>query len=199
MGAGAAHGRGRTSSASAPRECLVTASHEAQAILEKLPMRKESLGRGLWRNWCVLGATVIASLTIASFLPSAVALAADPNGTLAAALHELPGQPVPALPGQSVTLLPDGRWLLVGGTGQAGVVATVALDDATGIVESTLVLAHARTGHTATVLPDGTVLVFGGTGPDGKLLTGAERIDPIRGTVMEIATPDLTSRTAHSA
>src|SRR5205814_562900 len=76
--------------------------------------------------------------------------------------------PVASLPGQTATVLPDGRILLLGGVGPSGPVATAEVQDArTG---TTLLLPSGllapRAWHTATVLPDGTVWVWGGLGAD---------------------------------
>src|SRR5262245_45992282 len=69
-------------------------------------------------------------------------------------------------PGQSATMLPDGRWLIAGGLGPTGPVATAALwHPGTGELQLlTPGLGVARAGHTATLLPTGAVLVFGGIG-----------------------------------
>src|SRR5947209_4771228 len=66
--------------------------------------------------------------------------------------------------GQSSTLLPDGRWLVVGGIGAAGPQARVAVGEA-GVEASKALstrLERPRGWHTATVLPTGSVLIFGG-------------------------------------
>ncbi len=85
--------------------------------------------------------------------------------------------PAPSLTGQTVTLLPDGRWLLAGGLDAAGLPTSSAriVNTLTGPpAEISLSMMNARTGHTATVLPDGSVLVLGGIGTDGKLVSTAE-------------------------
>ena len=74
-----------------------------------------------------------------------------------------------ALPGQSITMLPDGSTLVLGGLTAAGSAGRALLN---GQVLSKG-LQHARAYHTATVLPDGTVFIFGGS--DGNaLITQAE-------------------------
>src|SRR4051794_21930919 len=61
-----------------------------------------------------------------------------------------------ARPGQSMTLLPDGRWLLLGGEGATGPQARASLwDPHTETMTLVEPLLRARTGHSATVLPDG--------------------------------------------
>jgi len=104
------------------------------------------------------------------------------------------------LPGQSVTLLPDGNWLLLGGEGKNGPVATASVNNSkTG---TTVTLPHglgfARAWHTATVLPDGTVLVLGGVGGDGRVLEGAEILDWQSMTFRPLAT-GLIPRAHHAA
>ena len=65
----------------------------------------------------------------------------------------------PAKPEQSVTVLPDGRRLFLGGFDSTGRPSAEAkLADGSGDVQAiSAVLQVPRAGHTATVLPDGTV------------------------------------------
>jgi RHS repeat-associated protein len=109
------------------------------------------------------------------------------------------GRPAVSVPGQSVTQLPNGRWMLVGGGAGAETLATIQIRD--GITEEFFPapLAHARTGHTATVLPNGTVLVAGGVGPDGLLVSDAELIDPATGTVVALPSAGPMPRSRHTA
>src|SRR5579863_7398397 len=75
------------------------------------------------------------------------------------------------LAGSSVTLLPDGRLLVVGGQdGNGQLQGTLSTrQPLTGTVTVLgASLRFPRAAHTATVLPDGTVLVLGGVGQDGK-------------------------------
>src|SRR5207249_209659 len=79
--------------------------------------------------------------------------------------------------GQSATLLPSGRWLLLGGEGTSHEASAMAIlvDLASGlrtVVASSMTAA--RSGHTATVLPDGSVLILGGVGPDGHIVAVSE-------------------------
>jgi len=81
--------------------------------------------------------------------------------------------------GQSVTLLPDGSTLLLGGFETSGrPSSTAVLRDSSGRDQTLASLQTARAGHTATVLPDGTVFIFGGLGADGKIVSTAELFDP---------------------
>ncbi len=74
--------------------------------------------------------------------------------------------------GESTTLLPDGRALVVGGTASedaAPLADAQILDPATEAFVPAGTLVESRTDHTATFLRDGRVLVVGGTGTDGPL------------------------------
>ncbi len=85
-------------------------------------------------------------------------------------------RPAPQIPGQSATLLPDGRWLLLGGEGGTGVSGTAEIkDDRTGAAtQLSTGLQRPRAGHSATLLPDGTVLILGGVDAGGAVLDSAE-------------------------
>lgn len=84
-----------------------------------------------------------------------------------------------AKPGQSSTLLPDGRSLLVGGADPNSKPSALAyLLDRSGQVISLPSLQVARAGHTASLLPDGTVFIFGGIGGDGQIVQVAELFNP---------------------
>src|SRR5437899_8899585 len=74
------------------------------------------------------------------------------------------------LSGQTATLLPDGRWLVLGGAETIGPVGTAWLVDLERGIQARFPtgLTTPRAWHTATLLPDGSVLVVGGIGPDGK-------------------------------
>jgi RHS repeat-associated protein len=105
------------------------------------------------------------------------------------------------VPGQTTTLLPDGRWLLLGGErgGRASQTAAI-LDPSTG---ATMILASsmivARAGHTATVLADGTVLIVGGREAAGQLADVPELFDPDAAAFMPITIDGATARTGHTA
>ena len=116
--------------------------------------------------------------------------------------------PVPQ-PGQSVTLLSDGRWLFIGGESAGGSLGTASIWDPRTGTTTTLAanLQHPRAWHTATVLPDGTVFVFGGVGARGDVLAAPELFDPATQTFesfhSEIANPKseitFTPRSRHTA
>ncbi|MBI1728961.1 MAG: Ig-like domain-containing protein [Candidatus Rokubacteria bacterium] len=99
-----------------------------------------------------------------------------------------------------MTLLPDGRWLLIGGQGSQGPLATVTIQDP-GIGSTTALppLRQPRAGHSATVLPEGGVLVLGGLGPDGQVVTAVEHYDATGQSSHSMSSAGLTPRAYHSA
>src|SRR5882672_5428310 len=101
--------------------------------------------------------------------------------------------------GQSATLLPDGLWLLVGGTGSGSVSGGIAVVNASGTQTLPINLVTPRTGHTATVLPNGTVFVFGGVGAGGEMVSTAEILDLASNTVESMIADGLILRTQHTA
>jgi hypothetical protein len=83
----------------------------------------------------------------------------------------------------TATLLPDGKVLVAGGSGDDGILATAELyDPATGNWNSTGSLAEARRFHTATLLQNGLVLVVGGWDANFNPLKTAELYDPVTET-----------------
>ena len=150
------------------------------------------MNRTRWLKTLKLVSLVGALLTI--WLPSHVAAQLNAGGlpTLeAGTLHR----------GQSATLLPDGRWLLVGGETRDGVSAAVEIFDANtrARMTSSLTLQQARAWHSATLLPSGRVLVFGGIGVDGGLVSTAELFDPSTGNVASLTETGLLARAFHTA
>src|SRR5260370_21505111 len=117
---------------------------------------------------------VVASLVMCA-VPSLARVQGDGNS---------PSRPLSqgGLPGgESVTLLPDGTILLLGGEGKNGMPGKSAAikTPTTGKSEPlTSGLNLGRAFHTATVLPDGSVLVLGGIGPYGKVVDNAELFNP---------------------
>ena len=103
--------------------------------------------------------------------------------------------------GQTTTLLPNGKLLLIGGESASGVTATMAVKDpkSEATTELKAGLLHARAWHTATLLPDGTVLVFGGVDGAKNLVAAAEIFDPVKGHSSEVSVKGLTLRAHHSA
>jgi RHS repeat-associated protein len=105
-----------------------------------------------------------------------------------------------ALPGQSVTLLPGGRVLVLGGEGPRGATRTASVHDPrTGTTTALTPIDPARAWHSATVLPDGTVLIVGGTGSNGQTLAEPQIFDPGTGTVHSLSISGLTPRARHTA
>jgi len=101
--------------------------------------------------------------------------------------------------GQTSTLLPDGRFLIVGGQETEGAKATVAISDPrTGEVSPLSVKLHqARAWHSATMLPDGRVMVIGGKGLDNRIVESAEIIDPSAQTCELVFSSRLVFARAH--
>jgi RHS repeat-associated protein len=99
--------------------------------------------------------------------------------------------------GQTQTLLPDGRTLLLGGMSGAGVTgaATFKLRNE---VHSAGSLLHPRAWHTATLLPDGAVLIHGGADAKG-VVAEPEIFDPANGASHLVTDSPLTPRTFHTA
>jgi len=105
-----------------------------------------------------------------------------------------------AADGTSITLLSNGKWLLLGGQ-QGGLPRHDAwlFDPETRQVTSlAFYLAIARSGHTATLLPDGNVLVLGGLDASGAPTSTTELIDLQANTVRPISL-GLIPRSEHSA
>src|SRR5205807_5807608 len=105
------------------------------------------------------------------------------------------------LPGQSATVLSDGRWLLVGGKANKGSLSTVSIwDPRSGVTEQLASqLQHARAYHTATMLPDGTVFIFGGSGSNGQIVNVAELFDPESQSLSALSSTGLATRARHTA
>lgn len=98
--------------------------------------------------------------------------------------------------GQTVTTLPDGRWLLLGGVGAEATAAIVdpRLDRSTPLTAGWV----PRSGHTATLLATGHVLIVGGRTPTGQLISSADVFDPQTGTIVQIAAEGGTPRSGHT-
>lgn len=108
-------------------------------------------------------------------------------------------QPRPA--GESVTQLPDGRTLHLGGDSPDGPTTAAEIrDERTGAVtrlsES---FRYARVWHTATVLPDGHVFIFGGIGSNGQVQSRPELFDPETNSFQVLPANGLSARAYHTA
>src|SRR5215470_4912221 len=108
---------------------------------------------------------------------------------------------LPVVPGQSRTLLSDGRWLLVGGQGGQGPLATAAILDSqtSSLAPITQPLLQGRAWHTATVLADGRVLIAGGVGSGGQVPTVLEIFDPTVQAFHLVPAPGLVPRAEQTA
>ena len=113
----------------------------------------------------------------------------------------LVARPQATLAGQTLTQLPDGRWLLIGGESENGPQDVVAFNDPrTGLtVASRTKLQHARAWHSATMLPDGQVLILGGIGKNGALLKSAELFNPATQSSAPLPTQQMGARAYHAA
>jgi len=106
-----------------------------------------------------------------------------------------------SVPGQSVTLLPDGRSLKIGGL-ESNDMASIAVieDPQTGTFTAIPNPLHqARAWHTATMLPDGTILVVGGIGADGQVVDTTEIFHPETQSFELLSSSGLTPRVYHTA
>src|SRR5450631_159800 len=145
------------------------------------------------RNLCTKAITVclLVSLSFQPAWPAPQVNVPTPGGS---------NRPTTLLPGQSVTLLPDGRWLMLGGQSARGSVSTAIVQDprtgSTATVKAGMMLA--RAWHSATLLPDGHVLVIGGTGTDAEIVPTAELFDPSSRTSRAVTT-QLQPRAYHTA
>jgi RHS repeat-associated protein len=105
------------------------------------------------------------------------------------------------LPGQTATLLPDARSLLVGGQDANGPSGHAAIWDPRTKTTTSLVnmLQTARAWHTATILPNGTVLIVGGMDKNGNFISAAELYDPSTQRFALLPATALTPRASHTA
>jgi RHS repeat-associated protein len=157
--------------------------------------------------------TVAAGLALAAglgftLLGGAVALyalaarAAEPQGASEFARFAVTTPATTA--GQSATLLPDGRWMFIGGRRGKVPIADISIRDVRTTQQPSVPafsakLIYPRFAHTATVLPDGTVLVLGGIDFDGAAVAAAEVIDPLSGEIRVVNDSGLHPRSRHAA
>ncbi|HEX6047588.1 MAG TPA: kelch repeat-containing protein, partial [Pyrinomonadaceae bacterium] len=147
---------------------------------------------------CVLAAS--ASLALASNMHSRTAISRRTGVPKHERLRAAKPVQNPAPEGQSATLLPDGRLLLVGGIGPEGTLSTASLSDpATGQTFPLANVREARAWHSSTVLPDGRVLIFGGAGSNGRALKSAEIFDPATLSFQSVPSAGLSARAFHTA
>lgn len=103
-----------------------------------------------------------------------------------------------AAKGQSATLLPDGRWLLVGGEERASEAVRLDAQTSQRVVLSAS-LPVPRAYHTATMLPDGSILILGGMGQDGTIVSSALRFQPTTQAFETLPDTGLIPRARHTA
>jgi RHS repeat-associated protein len=103
----------------------------------------------------------------------------------------------PPARGQSVTLLPDGTFLLLGG--DADPARATVYDPATRTERPVGRMLSPRSWHTATVMPDGTVVVVGGVDGKGEFVPTAEQFDPARAAFVSLDDVTFTPRARHTA
>src|SRR2546428_1667371 len=125
---------------------------------------------------------------------------------LGVAFLMMPSTPGPdvgisVIAGQTATLLPDGRWLILGGQAGGRVLARAAVQDPGSgtIVALPNGLQHARAWHTATTLPDGTVLIVGGVDASGRVVETTEQFDPDTLTFQMVTGLAVMPRAYHTA
>jgi RHS repeat-associated protein len=107
-----------------------------------------------------------------------------------------------ALPGSTVTKLPDGTVLILGGMDNDNKVQATVTVRVAGTNSVTVLAAHmavGRAGHTSTVLPNGTVLIVGGVGRDGKVVSTAEIFDPAAQIFHNLSSGAPAPRAFHTA
>lgn len=154
--------------------------------------------------------TVTAALTlhlaIATYFGQSVDIANAAEAKQTSELARFVLQAPSTSPGQSATLLPDGRWLFVGGMQSNAPTGAIYTNDAASTAGAAAKpskalgsLVHARQAHTATVLPDGTVLILGGIGLNGTTVGAAEILDPITGEITVVNDSGLSPRSHHAA
>ena len=105
------------------------------------------------------------------------------------------------LAGASVTLLSDGRWLILGGEAPHGVQggAEITGPDGSTVIRLPATMQRPRAWHTATVLPDGTVLIIGGVGRGRRPVRDVELFHPATQSFELITTSGATPRAFHTA
>ena len=145
----------------------------------------------------LFGLLCAANVSLAS---AAVSTGTTPT-TIAAQLSQVPPQ-LALSTGQSSTLLPDGTWLVSGGSaGRSGVSSQLQVfNPATGRMSQ--LAAHllvARSSHSATLLADGTVLIHGGVDASGAAIAQSEIFDPKSGLSTSLGPTGLLERSHHAA
>lgn len=166
------------------------------------------LGRRWWSDWMLRRASLIAAAAGTALVGTLVLSANDGRAAESTDSSDFARLTVPApatARGQSVTLLPDGRWMFAGGLQSGAASAAIYVQnpkrqqDSRSLLPLAGKLMQARSGHSATVLPDGTVLILGGVDSRGTTLGSAEIFDPLTTEITAIADTGLTPRSRHAA
>jgi len=145
----------------------------------------------------VVGIAFLMVFTLAALWRGDVAARQAPSAPALRAAQPGPLAPAAPPPGRSATVLPDGRWLLVGGEGAE--TAAVLWDPRTNVTTPTGGQPQQpRAWHSATVLPDGTVLLAGG-GRDTLLVETPELFDPATETFTPLSVQGAVPRASHTA
>lgn len=105
------------------------------------------------------------------------------------------------VPGQSVTVLPNGRLFMVGGEGEKSPLSTALIKDTRSGATAKVAagLRRGRAWHSATMLPDGNILILGGVGAGGALVDAAELFNPETQQFELLPSTGLTPRAYHTA
>jgi hypothetical protein len=103
--------------------------------------------------------------------------------------------------GQSQTLLPDGKLLLLGGETIDATSNDAFIKDPRSGEQIPLLnkLQRARSWHTATTLPDGKILILGGVNADGQIEESAEIFDAETQKFESVEIKGMTPRAHHTA
>jgi RHS repeat-associated protein len=128
-------------------------------------------------------------------------VAVDSNVSVSGKVKPRIKQSKALLEGQSVTRLPDGRWLLLGGLNDNEIsnLAVISDEDNKSAITLQSRMKFARAGHSATLLPNGNVLILGGKVQTGEIVAVAEVFNPQTEEFTEIKIPKLLTRTNHTA
>jgi RHS repeat-associated protein len=157
-----------------------------------LPMRRKN--RCLSALWLLVRTSVLVLMCTHPIIAFATNLESRPQDANSSVVPQ-------HLRGESETLLPDGRKLIIGGIVSGSVTNRVFYEiPKTGVRSSiSATPLYPRAYHTATILPDGKVFIFGGTGNDDSAILRAEIFDPSTNSFERVLSTPGLSRSHHSA